>query len=82
MLETKKEKIPPIRGTRGIINNNFDKTEEFANYFEGTFRPSPPMDRDHEKFTDVINKQVRTEYRDTINVDRGTPQHYKNTCGP
>ncbi|GJQ72596.1 hypothetical protein Trydic_g1261 [Trypoxylus dichotomus] len=84
MLKTKKEKIPPILGTRGIINNNFDKTEEFANHFEGIFRPNPPMGRDHEKSTDVINKQMHTEYRGTSprNDDRGTPEHYKNPCGP
>ncbi|GJQ81749.1 hypothetical protein Trydic_g9188 [Trypoxylus dichotomus] len=29
------------------------------------------MDRDHEKFTDVINKQVQ-EYRGTINVQETT----------
>ncbi|GJQ79246.1 hypothetical protein Trydic_g5490 [Trypoxylus dichotomus] len=66
------EKIPPILGTRGIISNNSDKTEEFANYFEWTFRPNPPVDTDHEKFTDVINKQVHTAYRDTINVQETT----------
>ncbi|GJQ79219.1 hypothetical protein Trydic_g5464 [Trypoxylus dichotomus] len=78
ILKTKKEKIPPILGTRAIINNNSDKTEEFANYLEGTFRPNPPMGRDHEKFTDVTNKQVHTEYRDTINVQETTTEKLWN----
>ncbi|GJQ80544.1 hypothetical protein Trydic_g19949 [Trypoxylus dichotomus] len=83
MLKTKKEKIPPILGTRGIINNNFDKTQEFVNYFEGTFRSNPPMDRDREKFTGVVNKQVHTEYRDTINVqETTTEEHHRNPCAP
>ncbi|GJQ73278.1 hypothetical protein Trydic_g13650 [Trypoxylus dichotomus] len=61
-----------VRWNTGTINNNSDKTEEFATYFEGTFRPNPPVGRDHEKFTDIINKQVYTEYRDTINVQETT----------
>ncbi|GJQ70781.1 hypothetical protein Trydic_g709 [Trypoxylus dichotomus] len=85
ILKTKKEKIPPILGTCGIINNNSDKSEESANYFEGIFRPNPPVDRDHEKFTDVINEQLRTEYKDTINVHETTTEELRNIkipCGP
>ncbi|GJQ87960.1 hypothetical protein Trydic_g12890 [Trypoxylus dichotomus] len=78
ILKTKKEKIPLILGTRGIINNNSDKTKEFANYFEGTFRPNPPVDRDHEKFSDVINKQVYTEYKDVIDVQETTTVELRN----
>ncbi|GJQ79208.1 hypothetical protein Trydic_g5454 [Trypoxylus dichotomus] len=36
------------------------------------------MDRDHEKFTDVINKQVHTEYRNTINVQETTIEELQN----
>ncbi|GJQ74914.1 hypothetical protein Trydic_g9544 [Trypoxylus dichotomus] len=78
ILKTKEEKIPPILRTRGIINNNSDKTEEFANYFGETFRPNPPVDRDHEKFTEVINKQVHTECRDTINVQETTTEELRD----
>ncbi|GJQ79350.1 hypothetical protein Trydic_g16211 [Trypoxylus dichotomus] len=68
-----KKKIPPILGT-----HNSDKTEEFANYFEGTFRHNPPVEKNHEKFTDVINKQVHTEYRDTITVQETTTEEVWN----
>ncbi|GJQ71621.1 hypothetical protein Trydic_g11321 [Trypoxylus dichotomus] len=78
ILKTKKEKIPPILGTHDIINNNSDRTEEFANCFEGTFGPNPPVDRDHEKFTDIINKQVHTEYRDAIDVQESTTKKLRN----
>ncbi|GJQ76331.1 hypothetical protein Trydic_g2054 [Trypoxylus dichotomus] len=66
ILKTKKEKIPPILGTRGIMNNNSDKTEEFSNYF------------DHERFTDVINKQVHTEYRDAVNFQETATEEFRN----
>ncbi|GJQ68514.1 hypothetical protein Trydic_g17085 [Trypoxylus dichotomus] len=36
------------------------------------------MDRDYEKFTDVINKQVHSEYRDTINVQKTTIEKVRN----
>ncbi|GJQ76215.1 hypothetical protein Trydic_g1956 [Trypoxylus dichotomus] len=36
------------------------------------------MDMDHEKFTDVINKQVHMEYRDTINVQETTTEELRN----
>ncbi|GJQ65130.1 hypothetical protein Trydic_g7274 [Trypoxylus dichotomus] len=61
-----------------IINNNSDKTEEFANYFEKTFRLNPPVDRNREKNTDVINKEVHTEYRDTINIQETTTEELRN----
>ncbi|GJQ75503.1 hypothetical protein Trydic_g17590 [Trypoxylus dichotomus] len=69
--------MPPILGACGIINNNSDKTEKFANYFEGTFRSNPPVDRYHEKFTNVINKQVHTEYRDTIDIQETTTEELR-----
>ncbi|GJQ66405.1 hypothetical protein Trydic_g4421 [Trypoxylus dichotomus] len=65
---TKKDKTPPILGARGIINNS-GKTEEFANYLEGTFRANPLVDMTHVQFTD---KQVHTEYRGTINIQETT----------
>ncbi|GJQ88084.1 hypothetical protein Trydic_g13096 [Trypoxylus dichotomus] len=78
ILKTKKEKIPPILGTHGIINNNSDKTEEFANYFEGIFHSNLPVDTDHEKFTDVIYKQVHTKCRDAIGVQETTTEELRN----
>ncbi|GJQ75477.1 hypothetical protein Trydic_g17566 [Trypoxylus dichotomus] len=36
------------------------------------------VDRDHEKFTDVINKQVHTEYRNTMNVQETTIEELRN----
>ncbi|GJQ75412.1 hypothetical protein Trydic_g23581 [Trypoxylus dichotomus] len=36
------------------------------------------MERDYEKFTDVINKQVHTEYRDTINAQETTTEKLRN----
>ncbi|GJQ64862.1 GPRDIH1 [Trypoxylus dichotomus] len=47
------------------------------NYFERTFRFNPPVDRDHEKFTDVINKD-QTEYRDSINNQEPTTDELWN----
>ncbi|GJQ68588.1 hypothetical protein Trydic_g17139 [Trypoxylus dichotomus] len=67
----------PILGARGIINNS-DKIEEFATYFEGTFRSNPPAERNYEKLTDVMSKQVHTTHRDTINIHQTTTEELQN----
>ncbi|GJQ66195.1 hypothetical protein Trydic_g4254 [Trypoxylus dichotomus] len=36
------------------------------------------MDRDYERCTDVINKQVHTEYRNTTNVQETTTEELRN----
>ncbi|GJQ77831.1 hypothetical protein Trydic_g16086 [Trypoxylus dichotomus] len=73
------DKVPPTLGAPEIINNNSVKIEEFANYFEGTFRRNLLVDRNHEKFTDVINKGLHTEYRDITNIQETTTEELRNT---
>ncbi|GJQ74176.1 hypothetical protein Trydic_g19090 [Trypoxylus dichotomus] len=41
------------------------------------FRPNPPVDTNHEKFTDVINKQVHMEYRNIINIQETTTEELR-----
>ncbi|GJQ87970.1 hypothetical protein Trydic_g12899 [Trypoxylus dichotomus] len=60
------------------MNNNSDKTEEFVNYFEAIFRRHSPMDKNHEKFINAINKQVHTEFKGTIHIEETMTEELQN----
>ncbi|GJQ88441.1 hypothetical protein Trydic_g9507 [Trypoxylus dichotomus] len=70
----KLEKNLKLRPTSISTDNDIDTVY----YFEGTFHPNPPVDRDHEKFTDVFNKQVHAEYRDAIDVQETMTEELRN----
>ncbi|GJQ73724.1 hypothetical protein Trydic_g14058 [Trypoxylus dichotomus] len=77
-METTAVHISTKRDKKEKDTTDTQNTEEFANYLEGTFPPNPPVDMDHEIFTDVINKQAHAEYshhKRPRNDDRGTPEH-------